>query len=145
MWRLFLVFAVGCVDVSTEVNVAPSAHDDVDVIAEAVDFLNEAAGMDVYSVRMVDHEHRVNGEIIVRAVDGPLHPDGRRGTCQQTAKGVIVRLQVGFSALAAAHELGHAAGLGHHSDRRNLMFIGATKWELTSGQLAALRRAGWEQ
>jgi len=134
------LFAVACVDQSTAVNVAPSAQGGMEQIVDAVEHLNAELGAEVYTVKAVDHEHRVDGEIIVRSYDVPLDDvdTGRRGESQQTTRGVIVRLVDGFSSLAVAHELCHAAGLGHVDSEDNLMHPRATQWGLTPAQLDAL-------
>ena len=133
-----LVLTAACADQSTEVNVAPSAQGGMEQVVAAVDYLNASLGAEVYTVTAVDHEHRVDGEIIVRAYDRPLDRDGRRAESQQTTKGVIVRLVHGFTSLAVAHELCHAAGLGHLDREDNLMHPNATQWVLTDAQLDAL-------
>jgi hypothetical protein len=138
---LFLVAVVGCADVSTRVNVAPSAHDGVELVAGAVERLNAAVGVERYSLRMVDHEHRVDGQVIVRGVDGPVGSDGRTAECKRTTRGVVVRLGPDATEIAVAHELGHAAGLEHHGGENNLMNAHAVGWELTAGQVDVIMGA----
>lgn len=135
------LFLPACFDMSTRVNVAPSAHDDAVSVLEAALRLNEAIGYDAYSVALVDHEHRIDGEVIVRGSDVPLKPAGRRGKCQITTRGVIVTMGPDFQAQSVAHELGHAAGLKHHDDESNLMFETAEEWDLTEDQISVMLEA----
>lgn len=121
------------------VNVAPSAHEQMGTIADAVDRLNELAGHESWWVRAVDHEHRRDDEIIVRQDRGVRVTDTDivHGKTVRTHKGVIIHIPANVSVRAFAHELGHAGGLDHVSDSDNLMYKrdNAGEWTLTEDQL----------
>lgn len=128
-YLVFIALIAGCADVATTVNVAPSAEDHAEQAAQVVDQLNGEIGGEVFRVRVVDHEHRVDDEIIMRAV--PSLGGATRGVCDSTRRGVIVYVTPATKDVQMAHELGHAAGLDHHPDPGNFMYRKATKWGVT--------------
>ncbi len=125
------------------VNVAPSAQGQMELIEETVDRLNDMAGSEMWWVRPVDHERRLDGEIIVRQDSGVRVTDTDivAGKTERTRKGVIIRIAANSSVRAFAHELGHAGGLGHVGDKGNLMYRRAEpgEWTLTEQQLDDIR------
>jgi hypothetical protein len=140
-----LLVGAGCGgDLGTHVNVAPSAESKLDDIMEAVDRLNSEIGEDVYALRIVDSEDRIDGEVIVRVTEELGLNDAhqvRIGNTKKTREGVVVRIDPRATASAIAHELGHAAGLSHVDDRDNLMYFAtsSTRWGLSEEQLQHLR------
>lgn len=126
------------------VNVAPSAQGQMELIEATVDRLNEMAGRTTWWVRTADHEHRRNGEIIVRQDPGVRVTDDAevvKGKTVRTPKGVIIHIPEDCTERAFAHELGHAGGLGHVSDKGNLMYKRSEpgEWTLTEEQLDDIR------
>lgn len=132
-------------DHSTRINIAPSAAQHAEAIAEAVDWLNAQVGYERFTVAVVDSSERIDGEVIVRGVPagGIAGSRGSRayGETQNTKRGVIVRLTADADAQTAAHELVHAAGLGHVSDPTNLMGPRnpEREWKLEQWQLDEIR------
>lgn len=146
MFRIIaaLLFLNACGDIARDVNVAPSAHHQMETLAAAVDRMNELAGREEWSIRAVDREHRLDDEIIVRQEKGVrVTEDGDfvKGHTDRTHKGVIIRIADDCSERAFAHELGHAAGLSHVNDKGNLMYERANsgEWTLTEEQLDEIR------
>jgi len=138
-FTLVALMAAGCaVDTAHSVNVSPSAHDQLPAIVDAVEMLNEMAGSDVYSVRAVGSGDRRDGEIVVRQGD-PFST--KRAHTERTRRGVIIVIQANATDLVVAHELGHAAGLGHVAERGNLMYgvSDGIGWSLTERQLDEMR------
>jgi hypothetical protein len=140
-----LLIASCALDASTNVYVAPSAKRALPNVLSAAYVLNQALGLEAFEVRLAPSESRVNGSIIVRLIDVNhfgCDPKGCIiGTCQQTSKGVIVKLTRGARALDIAHELGHATGLRHSLDPQNLMFYAAEHGNLTEDQKAKMLEA----
>jgi hypothetical protein len=135
----------GCaLDEGHIVNVSPSAEGQREVIEDAVERMNELAGETIYWVRSADDSDRRNGEIIVRQDSGVrVTEDGEivHGKTRRTAKGVIIWIPPKLSVRGFAHELGHAGGLEHVGDKRNLMYKRALpgEWTLTEDQLEDVR------
>jgi hypothetical protein len=117
-----LLFAVGCIDTGTVVNVGPSAERHVEEIAVAVDEMNGLLGAAVFSVRMVDSDEMIDGQIIVRHQAGPFRVNALART-NLTRRGIAIYVRDVCDARCVLHELGHAGGLVEHSrDMNNLMF-----------------------
>lgn len=141
---LILLGACGANDTSTHVNVAPSAEAKMEEVLEAVEKLNEMIGEETYSVRAVDSEERVDGEVILRGTtelgESAAH-EVRIGNTKKTRDGVVVRIDPRATPSAIAHELGHAAGLKHVDDPTNLMYraTAPNRWGLNEEQLEVLR------
>jgi hypothetical protein len=126
----------GCAMSSTHVWLHVSAVDRRAQVALAMDILNSAAGVEVFSwsswIPVVPVEVRQVGYI------GP----GLVGLCTRSRSGVTVEILPRASVMHIAHELMHAAGLPHSPDPGNLMFRAPHAWGLTEGQLLELR-ARW--
>jgi hypothetical protein len=125
-------------DTGHVVNVAPSAEAQMESIESAVSMLNRAIGEPVFTLRVVDSAERRDNEIVVREAD---LGSKKVGHTLRTRNGVIVRIKPNATVRTIAHELCHAAGLGHVEPRHNLMHINNQKghWSLTYEQLDQLR------
>jgi hypothetical protein len=113
----------GCYpDVGTVVNVGPSAEHRIEEIAQGVDDMNEVVGYDVFTLRIVDSDERIDGEIVVRHRDEAFDHPKQSGHTERTVGGVIIEMLDRCNARCLMHELGHAAGLEHVDDEENMMF-----------------------
>lgn len=123
---LALMLASGCAaDFGTVVNVGPSAERHVEKIAEAVDEMNGLLGHEVFSVRMVDSDEMVDGQVIVRHQVGAFRVNALART-HLTRRGIAIYVRDVCDARCVLHELGHAGGLVKHSkDPKNTMFPAA--------------------
>lgn len=145
---LLLAALAGCADdLSTDVNVAPSAERKMDAVLKAVDRLNAQLGEEIYTVRTVSSEQRIDGEVVLRVVGDLGMPNAferRVGHTDRTARGVIVNIIPSATPASIAHELGHAAGLVHVDDVTNLMYPVTipTRWSLNAHQIEGLRLWG---
>lgn len=129
-----ILFTTGCCfDLSTRINVAPSAHNLSFRIERAVKRLNRLLGQEVFTIEYVTSETRVDNEIIIRQVS-KIKPNVI-GTCNRTRRGIIINLLPNIEAIHVAHELGHAMGLDHHADKYNIMYYAPTSFNLTPGQI----------
>lgn len=130
---LFALLTTACYDVSTCVNVAPSAHSLSFRIERAVLKLNLMLGYQLYYIDYVNSERRVNNEIIVRKK--LKLSDKAVGMCQLTSRGVIVDLLAESQEIHIAHELCHAMGLEHSPLEDNLMYYAPRFFNLTPNQI----------
>lgn len=136
-----LLLASACgYDVSHTVNIAPSAESHTEDILRAVKDLNLVLGEEAFTARAVDSGERRDDEIVIRGVS-ELGDD--HGHWFANRKGIVLILGPTADTRTVAHELGHAAGLGHHDEPWNLMFPehkgGDVMWYLTDDQVEALR------
>ena len=134
-----VVLSSACADISTRVNVAPSAMGKFDDISTAIEQLNAIVKTDAYTLDLTVHERRADNEVVVR---GREELGQRvRGLCTRELRGIVVLVTPDSSALQVAHELGHAARLKHVDDRSNLMHPQAQRWGLTEAQIDKILEA----
>ncbi len=131
---LIVVLCSGCFfDLSTRINVAPSAHNLSLRIEQAVIKLNLLLGHQLFKIEYVTSEKRIDNEIIIRQV--PKITPKVVGTCNRTRRGVIINLVPLIEEIHVAHELGHSMGLDHHASKDNIMYYQPTQFNLTLGQI----------
>ncbi len=134
---LALGFLVACTqDIGHVVNIAPSAAGQRAEIERAVSTLNRMLGEPRFLIVEADSGERHDDEIVIREADFD-----KKGHTERTLYGVIVQIEPDASARTIAHELCHAAGLGHSPEPRNLMYRKEMTghWSLTDEQLDTLR------
>lgn len=136
---LLLALSACADDVSTVVNVAPSAEAHWPAIIEAVDRLNAEAGEEAFTLAAIGDSERRDGEVVVRGT-ASLGNSARgypiRANTTSAHDGIVVRLTNGATAHIVAHELLHAAGLEHVDEPGNLMFDDAANLGWGAGGVA---------
>jgi hypothetical protein len=95
----------------------------IEEIAAGVDGMNELVGYDVFTLRMVDSDARIDEEIVFRYHPEPFDIPAQAAECENTSTGVIIEVQDRCTSRCVMHELGHAAGLKHVADKENTMHI----------------------
>jgi hypothetical protein len=132
---LIVVLLAGCSpDVSNVVNVGPSAEHQIESIMAGVDEMNDLLGEEVFTVKIVDSDKRIDGEIIVRHREEPFSNPKKTANCSNTREGVIISIMDRCNGRCVLHELGHASGLVHVSDPENTMYEFWGKALLTEAQ-----------
>jgi hypothetical protein len=137
-WVVLCFALSGCLDNSRIVWVAPSAEPAMDAIGEAIDRLNGMDGRPLFFIGgMAEDGDRIDDRVIIRA-GTPKH--GFEATTERFRRGVVITIRPGADARTIAHELVHAAGLGHVDDPENLMYWKTDgDWLLEEWQLDELR------
>jgi PBP1b-binding outer membrane lipoprotein LpoB len=133
---LIVVMVVsGCSpDVGNVVNVGPSAEHQIESIMAGVDEMNALVGEELFTIKIVDSDKRIDGEIIVRHRAEPFSNPKQTAHCSNTREGIIISIMDRCNGRCVLHELGHASGLVHVSDSENTMFEVWGKARLTEAQ-----------
>jgi hypothetical protein len=139
-----LVWLSACaLDRSHQVYVAPSAYEQLPAIRDAVSYLNAMVGPapgGEWVIHEADDGERRDDEIVVRTDPSLSLLTPRCAYSRLTRRhGIVIHLMPGADARTIAHELGHSAGLEHDPDEGNLMWFGQGGWDLTVGQIEALK------
>jgi len=136
----------GCaVDFGSVVNVGPSAERHIEKIVEAADEMNGLLGYDVFSVRMVDSDEMIDGQVIVRHRGSPFTVPSTLARTVLTRSGIAIYVRDVCDERCFLHELGHAGGLMHSSDPKNTMFNKVTGAAyLTDSQINRVLRINGE-